>query len=51
MLPERLREDGAFLRLLAASNMRLRDVEEARAILEGNPSREAEEIRTSARRQ
>jgi hypothetical protein len=48
-LPERLRGDRAFLRVLAARNLRLGGTAEALALLEGDSSPEAEELRVRAR--
>ena len=48
-LPERLRGDRAFLRVLAARNLRLGGMAEALALLEGDSSPEADELRVRAR--
>lgn len=47
-LPEPLRSDRAFARLLARRNLRLGEVEEALALLVGDPSAEAREMRAEA---
>ncbi|HVR73230.1 MAG TPA: hypothetical protein VMT52_02820 [Planctomycetota bacterium] len=47
-LPEPLRSDRAFARLLARRNLRLGEVEEALALLAGDPSAEAREMRAEA---
>ena len=49
-LPAPLRDDGAVRRLLAARNARIGDDAEALAMLEGDLSGEAEEIREAIRR-
>ncbi len=50
-LPDRLRADRSFLRLLASRNIRLGDFGEALADLEGDASEEARLLRNEARRE